>query len=225
MHMKSILTFTLLIALFFTACESQKEKSVKAYEEGVTISKEADAAMKNGDSKGAGDLYSKANTAYNKSLELDSTNMSARSAIASNHYKNKDYTAAIEWYAKANTLEGEKAPNYREMGLIKISMDELNEGKEYLEKSVALDHSEENRKEIINGLLAVGDNKFKEGTNLKTQGNVDAAKKQQNYAMSVLMLAYYLDNTRKDVAGTIAKYADEVGDYTVKVQYTKLSQQ
>ena len=225
--MKSTLTSAVffLFLIFITGCESAKEKSGKAYDAGIALAKEADASLEKGDTKAAGETYAKAIASFTESIKHDSTHTSARSAIAHAHFKNSNDAEALAWYEKAKGAEPEAAMNYRDMGLIKVKQGELDAGKDLLEKAIALDHSGGNLNEMINGLVAIGNDKFKAGANNKTQGNVEEAKKNQNYAMSVLMLAYYHDNTRKDVAGTIAKYADEVGDYTVKMQYTKLSQQ
>ncbi len=223
--MRSYLTFTFLLVTFFTACQSQKEKSAKAYEEGLKLSKEAHTAYEKGDAKTANDLHSKAIAQYKEALQFDSTNKQIRGEMAASYYESSNYKDALDWYTKATAQDGEKAAYYRNMGIIKVKTGELEPGKDLLEKSVSLDHSAENRDAVVKALTEAGKRQFEEGKATKVKGNMELAKKQQNDAMSVLMMAYYYDNTRKDVAAIIAQYADEIGDNTVKVQYTKLSQQ
>lgn len=223
--MNRFITLAAIILFGFSSCVSSKEKATKVYEEGVALSQQASASLEKGDATNAQALYKQSIEKFDAALQLDSTLTAARSAKAASLYGSGQYQDALSIYQQVNGTEGgETAASLRDIGLIKLHQGELTEGQEFLDKAITLDHSKELVAAINKELLRIGEKNFNEGAELKKQGDSDTAKKHQSYAMNVLMLAYYYDNTRKDVAGKIAEYADVVGDYTVKMQYTKLSQ-
>ncbi|WP_207496701.1 hypothetical protein [Aridibaculum aurantiacum] len=222
--MKPFITLSVVIGLL-ASCVSPQEKAAKAYDEGVALAKQAEATKEKGDAQAALALSKQSLDKLNEAKQHDSTHAGLHTAMAHSYFVAGQHAEAMSQYKIANAKEGEKAANYREMGLIKLIQGELSEGHDLLDKAVALDHSKDMIDEINKGVVQVGEKSFQNGEEVKAKGDKETAKKHYSYAMNVMMLAYYYDNNRKDVAEKIAKYADEYGDYTIKVQYTKLSQQ
>lgn len=217
-------TLLFICIAMLVACVSTEEKLTKAYSEGETLAKEAALAEEKGDSKNAQQLYTQAIEKYDQAIALDSTHQPSRAAKAHSLYKAGRHQDAL-LYLQPLADAGDDAASLRDMGLIKLQMGDVSQGQAFLDRAVEIDHSKAMIDQVNKELVQIATKNFDEGLELRERGDVDKGKSQQGYGMSVLMLAYYYDNTRKDLAGQIARYADEVGDYTVKTQYTKLSQQ
>lgn len=222
--MKLVFTLSSFLIILFLSCQTPQEKAAKAYQEAVALTTQAEEAKAKGDLASATNLSKQSTEKLQEAIKLDSATDGTRAAIAHNYFVAGQHQEALQWYEKANATEGEKANNYMEMGLSKLTLGELNEGHTLLDKAIALDPSKEMIGRINKGMVPIGEKSFEDGQAAKNKGDLEAGKKQQNFAMSVLMLAYYYDNSRKDVAEKVAKFADEIGDHTIHMQYTKLSQ-
>jgi tetratricopeptide (TPR) repeat protein len=159
---------------------------------------------------------------FKETFKLDSTHPVVRGALGHSFYIDKQFEEAIHWFEQANKVSGEMAANYREMGLCKINIGQIKEGKDDIDKAFSMDTTKEIRELTLQDLTDIGELAFQYGDGYIQQGEPDKGKDYKAFAIGVLMLAYEYDNSRKDLAIKIADFADKSGDKETAKKYKAL---
>ena len=137
-------------------------------------------------------------------------------------YVDKQFKEAIQWFDAANKFNGDAAVNYKEMGLCKIGLGQIQDGKSDIDKAFAMDTTKEIRKITINDLAGIGRLAFQYGDGYIQQGEPDKGKEYKKFSIITLIIAFEYDKSRKDIALTIADLADKFGDKETANKYKLL---
>ncbi|MBJ6109514.1 hypothetical protein JAO73_10845 [Hymenobacter sp. BT523] len=211
-------TFTLLFSML--GCQKKKEdKAFLVFNEGVSLSLDALRFYERGDYKNSEDANKKAILKFEQTLQIDSTHKGARSALGHSFYLIGEFRKAIIWFEKANQIDEQTAPNLRELGLSKINLGQVPEGRQDLEKAFKLDTSQEIRKITADDLYDIGKLAFEYGEDYIGQGESEKGKTYKLFSIDVLRLGFEIDNDRKDIARTIVVLANKIGDKTTAAKY------
>lgn len=206
------------------ACGQKKtDKSFQAFNEGVTLTLNAIEEQNKGNFDKAASLNKQSIEKFKETFKLDSTHPVVRSALAHGFYIDKQFKEAIHWFDQANQVNGEAAANYREMGLCKINLGQIQEGKADIDRALSMDTTKEIREITVQDLVDVGQLAFEYGDGYVQQGEPDKGKAYQAFSIGVLMLAFEYEKSRKDIASTIAKFADKLGDKETSIKYKALA--
>jgi len=76
----------------------------------------------------------------------------------------------------------------------------------------------------IQDLNDIGDLAFQYGEGYIEQGEPEKGKEYKTFSVGVLMLAFYYDQSKKDVALKISDFADKMGDKETANQYRKIAE-
>jgi tetratricopeptide (TPR) repeat protein len=164
-------------------------------------------------------LNKKAIEKFKETLEIDSAHKIARSALAHSLYLDKQFGEAIDWFERSNKNDGPTAVNFRELGLCKINIGQVKQGREAIDKAFELDTSKEMRSATVEDLADIGTLAFSYGKQYIVNGNNITGKNYQHFAIEVLIMAFDFDNKRADISKKIAQYADEVPEKSVADKY------
>jgi tetratricopeptide (TPR) repeat protein len=214
-----ILSATLITFLLFSCEQKKKDKTSAVFNEGVALNLKSIQEQDKGNFAQATSLNKQSIDKFKETLKLDSAHTVARSALAHSLYIDKQFNEAIYWFTQANKLNGEIGVNYREMGLCKISLGQIQAGKSDIDKSFSLDTTREMRELIIQDLTEIGELAFQYGDGYSQQGEPDKGKDYKTFSITVLIMAFEYDKTRKDIALTIADFADKFGDKETATKY------
>ena len=162
---------------------------------------------------------------FKETLQLDSTHPGARSALGHSLYVDGQFKEAISWFDRADKLDGETAANLREIGLCKINLGDIQAGKVDLDKAFSIDPKKEIKVIIIQDLIDIGELAFQYGDGYVEQGEVDKGNDYKTFSISVLILVFEYDKSRKDIALKIADFADKIGDTETAAKYKTLGGQ
>ena len=212
------MTFSLL------ACSQKKnDKTFQIFNEGVKLSLNAIDEQIKGNFDKATSLNNQSIEKFKETLKLDSTHPVVRATLAHGYYVAKQFKEAIHWFDQANKVVGESAANYREMGLCKINLGQINKGKADIDKAFSMDTTKEIQEITVEDLADIGELAFQYGDNYIQEGESDKGKAYKEFAVGVLMLAYDYDKSRKDIASTIADFAGKLGDKETATKYKELA--
>jgi tetratricopeptide (TPR) repeat protein len=153
---------------------------------------------------------------------MDSTHPVVRSALAHSLYIDKQFKEAIQWFDQANKLNGGAAVNYREMGLCKINMGQIEEGKNDIDTAFSMDTTKEIRELTIQDLTEIGDLAFKHGKEYIEQSDPDKGKNYKTFAIGVMITAYKYDKSKNGIALKITNFANEIGNKETATKYKAL---
>jgi tetratricopeptide (TPR) repeat protein len=225
--MKSVVFGVIILSNLFACREKQKEESKSKdfviFNEGVTLNLESISEQEKGNYEKAIELNKKSIEKFKETLRIDSTHGAARSALAHSLYIDKQFAESIYWFEQANKVNGEMAANYRELGLAKINLGKIQDGKVDLDKAFAIDTSKEIREITIQDLADIGDLAFSYGDGFIQQGEQKKGSDYKRFSVGVLMLAFEYDSSKQDIAAKTAKYAEAIGDKSTAKKYKKLS--
>lgn len=208
--------------VLFSCGENKKDKSDQAFNEGITFSMNSIEEQGKGKPEKAVALNKQAIDKFKETLKIDSAHELVRSALAYSLYMDKQFKNAIHWFEQANKVKDGFAANYRGMGLCKINLGQIREGKADIDHAFSLDTTKEIREITVEDLNDIGESAFLYGDEFMKEGNREKAKDYQTFAVGVLMLAFEYDRSRKDIALTIAGFAEKLGDKETVIKYKKL---
>lgn len=86
-----------------------------------------------------------------------------------------------------------------------------------------MDTTKEIRELTIQDLTDIGELAFEYGDGYIQKGEADKGKAYKTFSIGVLILAFEYDKSRKDIALTISKFADKIGDKETAMKYRTLS--
>jgi len=213
--------------LFFTllSCGQQMDKASRIFNEGVALNLKSIEEQNKGNFEQATSLNKKSIAKFRELFKLDSTHPAVRSALGHCLYIDKQYKEAITWFERANNVNGEAAINYREMGLCKINLGQIQGGKANIDKAFSMDTTQIIRQLTVQDLTDIGDLAFQYGDGYIQQGEPDKGKTYKIFSVGVLILAFNYDKSRKDIALKVSEFAGKIGDKETSDKYKVLSGQ
>lgn len=225
--MKSIIIISVALMAFplFSCGRKESEKVFQVFNEGVTLSLRSIVEYDKGNYENAVYLNRQSIAKFRETLKLDSSHSGVRSALGHALYIDKQFKDAIHWFDQANKMNGEAAINLREMGLCKINVGQLQEGKSDIDKALSLDTTKEIRELTIQDLTDIGELAYHYGDGVIQQGDPDKGKEYKKFSIRVLMIAYNYDNSNKEIALKVSDYAERAGDIETATRYKALSGQ
>lgn len=209
----------------FSCGQKKDDKTFQVFNEGVTLNLSAIEEQNKGNFDKAASLNKQSIDKFKETFKLDSTHPVVRSALGHSLYIDKQFKEAINWFDQANKVNGEAAVNYREMGLCKINIGQIQAGKADIDKAFSMDTTKEIRKLTIQDLTDIGELAFQYGDGYVQQGEPDKGKDYKTFSIGVLILAFEYDKSRKDIALTIADFAEKLGDKETAKKYKTLAGQ
>ena len=222
--MKSlIIILATLMTFSLFSCEQKKnDKTFQVFNEGVSLSLKSIQEQDKGNFEQAASLNKQSIDKFKETLKLDSTHPIVRSALGHSLYIDKQFNEAIKWFDQANKVNGDAAANYREMGLCKINLGQIQEGKSDIDKAFFIDTTKEIRELTIQDLIDIGKLAFQYGDGYIQQGESDKGKNYKTFSIGVLILAFDYDKSRKSIALTISDFAGKFGDKETATKYKAL---
>lgn len=222
-----IIKVTLMAFSMFSRGLRKKDKAFKVFNEGVALNLDAIDEQNRGDYEKAAALNRQSIDKFRETLELDSSHPIARSALGHSLYIDRQFNEAIKCFEQAiKKSDGSAvaAANYREMGLCKINLGELQEGKNDIDKAFSLDTGKEIRDLTIQDLIDIGELAFEYGDGYIQEGDVEKGQHYKKYGIVVLSIAFDYNRSRKDIALKIADLADKIEDKETATKYKGLSE-
>ena len=214
----------MMFSLF--SCEQKKsDRTFKTFNEGVALNLDAIEQQDKGNFERAAVLNRQSIDKFKETLKIDSTHPGARSALGHSLYIDKQFDEAIKWFGQANKVNGAAAINYREMGLCKISLGNIQAGKADIDKAFSMDTTREIREITIQDLTNIGKLAFEYADDYIKQGESQKGSDYKTFSIGVLMLAFEYDKSRKDIAMVISDFADKIGDKKTASMYRALGGQ
>ena len=220
-----IISATIMTFSLFACGQKKDDKTFQVFNEGVTLNLNSIAEQDKGNFEKAVSLNKQSIEKFKETLRLDSTHPVVRSALAHGLYIDKQFKEAIYWFSQANKVNSEAAANYREMGLCKINLGQIKEGKADIDKAFSMDATKEIREITIQDLVDVGQLAFEYGEGYIGQGEPEKGKAYKEFAVGVLMLAYDYDKSKKAIASTVADFAGKLGDKETSMKYKSFAEQ
>lgn len=223
--MKSFITIsaTLLLFILFSCRQKKEDKSFIVFNEGVTLNLKSISEQEKGNFESASKLNKQSIDKFKETLKIDSSHPGARISLGHALYVDGQFEEAISWFNQANKVDGTTAINLREMGLCKINLGHINEGKSDIDKAFSIDTKKEIKEITIQDLVDIGDLAFSYGDGYIKQGEVDKGKDYKIFSIEVLRLAFGYDSTKKENALKIVEYADKFGDKLTSNKYKLLA--
>lgn len=220
-----IISATIITFSLFACGQKKDDKTFQVFNEGVTLNLNGITEQEKGNFEKAAILNKQSIEKFKETLKLDSTHPVVRSALAHGLYIDKQFKEAIYWFDQANKLNSEAAANYRELGLCKINLGQVKEGKADIDKAFSMDTTKEIRELTVQDLTDIGELAFQYGDGYIQQGEPDIRKAYKEFAVGVLMLAYDYDKSKKAIASTIADFAGKLGDKETALKYRSFAEQ
>lgn len=209
----------------FSCGQKKQDKTFQIFNEGVSLNLKSIDEQNRGNFEKAALLNKQSIDKFKETLKLDSTHAVVRSALGHSLYIDKQFKDAIHWFDQANKVNGEMAANYREMGLCKINLGQIQDGKNDIDKAFSMDTTKEIREITIRDLTDIGELAFQYGDGYIQQGEPEKGKDYKTFSIGVLMLAFEYDKSKKDVALKVSNFADKIGDKEIAAKYKTLGGQ
>ncbi len=203
----------------FSCGQKKQDKTFQVFNEGVMLNLKSIEEQNKGNVEKATLLNKQSIEKFKETFKLDSTHPGVRGALAHSLYIDKQFKDAIQWFDQANKISGAMAANYREMGLCKINLGQIQEGKNAIDRAFSMDTTKEIRKLTVQDLTDIGELAFQYGDGYIQQGELDEGKAYKRFSISVLILAFEYDKTRKDIALKISDFANKFGDTETAIKY------
>lgn len=224
--MKPILLLMVFALVLFSCGKTKKEKAFATFNDGVSLNLNAISAFENGNIENAVSLNKQSIDKFKETIKIDSTHSGAVAALGHSLYLDKQYNSAIYWFNKSKKMHPEvmTAAVYKEMGLCKINLGHIEEGKVDLNKSLNLDTTKEARGFLALDLNDIGILAFSYGEDYVKQSETEKGNTYRKFAIQVLSLAFEYDNSNKDIALKISDFAEKTGDKVTAAKYQKLAE-
>ena len=186
------------------------------------------------DTSEAASFNRKAILKFRETLVLDPRHPVARAAIGHSYYLLDDFPQAIKWFeasikTASNKTELDLAANYRELGLSRIGTNDMEGGYKDLRKSFRLSAINEPQDSLAikqvtaQDLSSLGQQAFYYGDGYDSEGQTQKGRDYHEAGVNMLLLAYAIDTTRKDVAQLIVGKASKLGNTRLAMKYKKLA--
>ena len=220
-----IIAATFLLFNFFSCKPQKDDKAFKVFNEGVSLNLKSIEEQNKRNFEKATTLNKESIDKFKETLKLDSAHPGARSFLGHSLYIDKQFQQAINWFDQANKVNGETAANYRELGLCKINLGQIQSGKSDIDMAFSMDTTKEIREITIQDLTDIGELAFLFGETYIREGDLAKGKDYKIFSIGVLTLAFEYDKSRKDIALKIAGYAHKSGDEEIARKYNTLAGQ
>ena len=218
--------YFLVAIICFAACNTKKhDEAIKVFNRGVAASFQANKEFENNKDEEATKLNRQAIDLYKQTLGIDSGYIGARSALAHSLYVDKQFKEAINWFSNAIAVEAKSAVNYREMGLSKLNIGELESGKDDIDHAFSLDTSETIKKITIQDLKSISNTSVAFADDNYKKGEAAIAKNYLSFSVSMLMLAHYYDSKDIEVIKQVVAHTARLGDNQTSAIFQKKLQQ
>jgi len=218
-----IIILAALLAFSLHSCREKKNDSTfQTFNEGVSLNLKSIEEQNKGNFEKAVSLNKQSIDKFKETLKLDSSHPIVRSTLGHSLYIDKQFQEAIKWFDQANKVNGEAAANYRELGLCKINLGQIQKGKSDIDKAFSMDTTKEIREFTIQDLTNIGELAFQYGDGYIQQGEHDKGKSYKTFSIGVLILAFEYDKSKKDIALKISDFADRFGDKENAIKYRVL---
>ena len=213
----------LIVSILINGCSQNKKKDLafKVFNDGVTLSLKAVNEYDKGNYDKSDELNKKAIDKFIETIKIDSTHLLAPSALGHSYYLIRDYKNGLLWYEKAITIDSMVAANYREYGLCKINLGDIDGGKLNIDKAFKLDTSKEIKEMTILDLSDIGSLAFDYGLGYDKQGEKDKGLAYKQFSVGVLMTAFNYDSANLDIIKKIADFSDKLGDKNTSKRFYK----
>lgn len=210
----------MLMAFSLFSCgQKNYDKAFQVFNDGVSLNLKSIDEQNKGYFDKAISLNKQSIDKFRETLKIDSTHPVVRSALGHSLYIDKQFKEAIHWFDQANKVTGEAAVNYREIGLCKINLGLIQEGKSDIDKAFSMDTTKEIRELTIQDLTDIGELAFQYGDGYVHQGEPAKGKDYKTFSIAVLMLAFEYDKSKKNIALKISNFADKLGDKETTNKY------
>ncbi len=214
-----ILAISLILSSVISCKSTTHHKTIEVFNEGVSLNLKAANEQVIGNFEKAMALNKQSINKFKDTLQLDSSHPLVRSALAHGLYIDKQFREAITWFEEANKINGEIPTNYREMGLCKVNIGQMQAGKSDIDKAFSMDTTKEIREITIRDLTDIGELAFSYGDGYIQDGDTVRGRDYKSFSIGVLVLAFQYDSSKRDIALTIADYADKSGDMETARKY------
>jgi len=202
----------------------KRDKAFKVFNEGVTLSLDAGKQAESGNIENANELNSKPIEKYKETLTIDNNHKIARSALGHSYYLQRELKEGMHWFEQANKLDTPTAENYRELGLCKINLGQISEGKTDLDKAFEMDKGSEIKEITVLDLVDIGHLAFEYGDGYEAEGDKEKGLSYKRFSIGVLITAFNINETNKDVAKAISEYAEKIGDTNTMLKYKEIAE-
>ncbi|OWP85333.1 tetratricopeptide repeat protein [Flavobacterium davisii] len=219
------LTSVLFLLIFISCGKNNQSESFEKFNEGVELNLKSIEEQNSGNYEKAVELNRLSIEKFRETLKIDSTHSTVRSALAHSLYIDKKYKEAIYWFEESNKVNGKQAQNYRELGLCKINLGNIELGKVSIDKAFEMDKSKEIRNLTMLDLTDIGNLAFEYGEGFTKQNELEKGKNYKIFSIGVLKLAYEYDNQNKELALKISEFANKINDIETSLKYKQLSKE
>jgi hypothetical protein len=107
---------------------------------------------------------------------------------------------------------------------VQNNLGQISEGRADLEKAFDMDNGPEIKEITILDLIDIGHLAFEYGEGYDAEGNKDKSLSYKRFALGVLITAYNIDVTKRDIAKTIFQFAEKIGDETTMLKYKEIAE-
>lgn len=223
--MKSYIFSITAASILFCSCKHQptkKEQVFKVFNQGVSLNINAIEAQNIGNWEKAADLNRQSIVRFQEAFEIDSTYPPIRSALAHSLYIDKQFKSAISFFESDIKTNGETAMSYREMGLCKINIGEVKDGKLAIDKAFSLDTSQEIRAITNQDLEDISDQAFSYGESYEKEGQIEKGKDYKQFAVTVLTMALEYNKLDSRIEKKLLELAQQSGNKEALEYYKKV---
>lgn len=197
--------------LLFCGCDQkEKSKAFDVFNEGVTFSLQAIEAQEKGNFEGSVRLNTMAIEKFHEALKVDSNHAMVRGVLGHNYYLIRNYKDAIYWFEQAIAHDSAFAPTYREYGLSKINLGDINGGREAINKAFELDSSRTIREITTQDLYDIGTLAFDYGKGYEAEGDKEKGTVYRKFALNVLLTAHQIDSTNIAINRSITDFTQQI---------------
>ena len=194
----------------------------KIFNQGVSLNLDAIEAQNSGNFEKAADLNRQSIVKFQKAFEIDSTSPLVRSALAHSLYIDRQFKSAISVFEGDIRTNGETAMSYRELGLCKINIGEVKDGKFAIDKAFSLDTSQEIRSITIQDLEDISDLAFSYGESYEKEGQIEKGKDYKHFSVTILTMALEYNNLDSRIEKKLLELAQQSGDKEALEYYKKV---
>ncbi len=182
LRMKNLLPILLLLFLL-GSCQSSTQTAKNAYDEGLTLSFQADSLRTVGQEQEARIAWNEAIVKFEEALVANKEHPLAESAAAFCFYQLQSFKLAELEYKKAMEKMPESSINVLYLGLSQVAQDRIEEGRASLNRALSLDDTGKTKEKMLQELGGIAENAFTHGVEKEDENYI-------NFALGVLLTAW-----------------------------------